>query len=60
MQVAAITYLCVLIITFLIQQMLAVLLALNGNELQVFFFRFFMGDVCRASLSHETSFINKT
>lgn len=37
MQVAAITYLCILIITFLIQRMPASFLALNGNERQGFF-----------------------
>lgn len=45
MQVAAITYLCALIITFLIQQMPALFLALNGNEWQVFFSFAFMWEM---------------
>lgn len=59
MQVAAITYLCILIITFLIQRMPASFLALNGNERQGFFvFCSYVGEVCRATLSHETGFID--
>lgn len=37
MQVAAITYLCILIITFLIQQMSASFIAVNENEWQPFY-----------------------